>query len=271
VKAYLEPNIVNWARRADWSGGDLRNRLVALGLMAHFGIHGIYELSRGFLSEDGKADAQRNFRILSELDPVFGPTPDMLFAKELDQLRTGAAVIPVLDELNRASAKYQVNEMAAGRIEAEGVEFIKRREANIDQDHPQYVDHQLQAVRAAVAAGARRPKNFDQVLATFDDQVPGIIRQRLGTRVTRSEAAEIHVKLAAFPALQSAVRADLYLWAIPLMHDAGGSRDKTDDYRHVVEASYAKVFITGDGQLARTTQRIQPNLRVLTWEELEAG
>ena len=234
-------------------------------------MHGIYELSRGFLSEHNKADAQRNFRILSDLDPVFGPTVDMLFIKELDRLRTGAAVIPVLDDLNRASVKYQVNKMAAGRIEPEGVEFIKRREANIDRAHPLYVDHQLQQSRAAVAAGTPRLKTFDEVLATFDALVPKFIRQRLGNQVTQLEAAEIHARLDTFVALRSAVRADLYLWAISLMHDAGWARDKTDDYRHVIEASYAELFITGDEQLARTAPRLHPQLQILTWGQLEAG
>ena len=270
-KAYLEPNVINWARRADWSGADLRDRLDGRGLEPHVGIHGIYELARGFLSEESKAEAQRNFQILSQLEPVFGPTPEMLFAKELDRLRTGAEVIPILDELNRASAKYQVNQMAAGRLEADGSEFVSRREASIDRDHPRYKAHQLRQSRQAVAAGAQRPKTFEEAFAGFDAQVPGIIRQVLGNRVTGSEAVEMHARLDAFPALRSTVRANLYLWAIPLMHDAGASRDKSDDYRHVIEASYAEVFVTGDEQLARTVPRIHPGLDVLTWKELQAG
>jgi len=93
-------------------------------LEPQFGIHGIYELARGFLAVNSKADAQSNFRILAELNPTIGPTPEMLFDKEVDRLRTGALVIPTLDELNRASAKLQISEMAAGRLENEGVEFL---------------------------------------------------------------------------------------------------------------------------------------------------
>jgi hypothetical protein len=134
LKAYLEPNVVNWARRSSWSGTDLRKALNARGLDPHFGIHGVYELARGFLDEQNTAEAQRNFTILSDLDPVFGPTPATLFEKELDRLRTGAIVIPVLDELNRASVRQQVIQMAAGRLEPAGREFLHRREASIDRD-----------------------------------------------------------------------------------------------------------------------------------------
>jgi hypothetical protein len=122
-----------------------------------------------------------------------------------------------------------------------------------------------------VAAGRPRPKTFEDVLAEFDDQVPGLIRQLLGDRVTASEATELHARLNEFPALRSVVRANLYLWAIPLMHDAGASRDKNHDYRHVIEASYCEVLITGDEQLARTVPRIYPGLLIIPWSELEAG
>jgi hypothetical protein len=271
LKAHLEPNVINWARRASWSGADLRWALSARGFEPHFGIHGVYELARGFLAEKNRTDAQCNFTILSELNPGFGPTPTMLFDKELDRLRTGAVVIPVLDSLNRASVRQQVIQMAAGHLEAVGREFVARREASIDQDYPRFTSQQLDQVRRAVAAGRARPKTFEDVLAEFDDQVPGIIRQLLSNRVIVSEAAELHARLNEFPALRSSVRANLYQWAVPLIHDTGASRDKNDDYRHVIEASYCQALVTGDEQLARTTPRLHPELPIVTWDELGAG
>lgn len=234
-------------------------------------MHGIYELARGFLAEKNQSDARRNFTVLCELDPEFGPTPTMLFDKEVDKLRTGAMVIPVLDELNRASVRQQVMQMASGHLETVGREFVGRREANIDQDYPRFTSVQLGRVRRAVAAGRPRPKTFEDVLAEFDDQAPGIIRQLVNDRVSVSEAAELHARLNEFPALRSGVRANFYHWAVPLIHDAGASRDKNDDYRHVIEASYCQALMTGDGQLARTTPKLHPELLIVTWSELEAG
>jgi hypothetical protein len=271
LKAFLEPNVINWARRTGWSGADLRRALAARGYEPHFGVHGVYELARGLVEERNQADAQRNFTILSDLDPEFGSTPTMLFDKEVDKLRTGAMVIAVLDELNRASVRQQVMRMAAGHLETVGREFIGRREASIDQDYPRFTSQQLGQVRRAVAAGRPRPKTFEDVLAEFDDQVPGIIRQLLSNRVSVSEAAELHARLNEFPALRSTVRANLYLWAVPLIHDTGAARDKNDDYRHVIEASYCQALATGDGQLARTTSKLHPGLVIVTWSELGAG
>ena len=81
-KAYLEPNVINWARRSLWSGAELRGRLETRGLESHFGIHGIYELARAFLSAEHQSVAQQNFQILADLEPVFDPTPEFraLFA-----------------------------------------------------------------------------------------------------------------------------------------------------------------------------------------------
>lgn len=157
MKAYLEPNAINWSRRSHWSGAELRDWLQSRGLEPHFGIHGIYELARAFLLNEHQTVAAQHFKILSQLDPVFDPTPEMLLAKELDRLRTGAAVIPTLDELNRTSAKQQVELMATGRLEDQGRMFLSQREADIARDHPVYIARQLEQVRAAVASGAARP------------------------------------------------------------------------------------------------------------------
>ncbi len=268
LKAFLEPNIINWVRRKKWSVAELRTRLAVRDLMPQVGIHGIYELARGLLSDEDKADAQSNFRILSELDPVLVPTPQMLFLKELDLLRTGATVIAVLDERNCASAKHEIREMAAGRIEVRGTEFISRRQSSISRDRPRFISRQLGQIEADIASGAKRPKTFEQAFAMLDWAVPTIISQSLRGRVTASEAVAIHARLDSFPAIRSTVRANLYLWAVPWMNNVGASRDKTDDLRHVIEASYSDVFVTGDRQLANTVPSIHPNLRVLTWREL---
>ncbi len=270
-KAYLEPNAINWSRRSGWTGAELRSRLESRGIEPHFGIHGIYELARGFLSDEHKTVAAEHFQILADLEPVFDPTPEMLFAKELDHLRTGASVIPILDELNRTSAKQQVALMAGGRLEDKGSQFIRHREADIRHDHPRYIAKQLEQVRALVASRAGRPTTFDDALDLFDSEVPEIIRQLLGYQVTASEAVELHSRLDQFPAIRSTVRANLYMWAAPLVSGSGVSTDKNDDYRHVIEASYANVFVTGDIQLARTVPRLHPELQVLAWSTIAAG
>lgn len=266
-KACIEPNIVNWARRQCWSGNQLRECLTRQGMQPHFGIHGIYELSRGLLSQQSCVEVQANFQILCDLDPVFGLEPAALFDKELDLLRAGALVIPVLDALNQASCKYQVSVMADGHLEWEGRAFISAREADISRNHPLITTNQLRTIQSAILAGAERPRTFFDVLTALDPQVPNIIWQILGSRITSSEASRLHLRINEFPALRSAVRANLYLWKIALIDRAAFSGD--DDYRHVIEASYADVFVTGDSQLARTAPRINPELVVLEWSQLK--
>lgn len=269
-KTYLEPNVINWSRRSSWSGTELRARLENRGLEPHFGIHGIYELARGFLAVDHHHEAVRHFEILEELEPVFTPTPRMLFEKELDKLNTGAEVIPVLDSLNQTSAKEQVALMARGTLEDAGRDFISKREANLNRDHPAFVAGQLEQVTRAMPSRVRRPTTFEEAFDYFDPQVPNVISQLLGTLVTGSQAIELHARLGEFPAIRSSVRANIYMVAAPLVSGTRVSKDKNDDYRHVIEAAYASVFVTGDAQLARTVPRIHPQLKVLQWRELAA-
>lgn len=271
TKGYLEPNIVNWARRAGWSGNYLRARLSSRGLTAHFGVHGIYELARGFLSDTHCAEAQENFGILAELEPVVGPTVEILLGKELDLLRTGAAVIPVLRPIDQVSAKAQILTMASGSFESLGRKFIEQREARASRDHPLYKARLLADLKSALASGVERPTSFEDALVRFDEHVPAVIRKVLGARAKNREPERLHARLEEFPLIQTIVRANLYMWAIPFVSGGPGpSADKSDDYRHVIEASYCSVFITGDSQLARTAPRLNPHLSVLTWDALAA-
>jgi hypothetical protein len=160
-----------------------------------------------------------------------------------------------------------VCELAAGRLEAAGYAFISAREASVERNQPRYVADQLRQVAQATSAGTPRPKTFEEVLRLLAPQIPAMIRQRL-TNAMPSEAIEMGARIDQFPAIRASVRADIHLWATPIIHGVGAAIDKIDDYRHIIEAAYADVFVTGDLQLAAAVPRIHPGLRVVTWHEL---
>ena len=166
-KGYIEPNVINCCRRAGWTGATLKEHLYKRGLSAHFGIHGVYELTRGFLSGSTDTEAQSNFQILEELDPVYEPTPVMLYRQEVQRLRTSALVVPVLDELNRVSTKQQVMLMAAGKIEDEARKFVGLRESQVSIENPRLSAQNLQAMRNAVTRGQRRPRTIEEAMISL--------------------------------------------------------------------------------------------------------
>lgn len=268
IKAYIEPNIINWARRVGWTGDALRKTVAGHGLEPYFGIHGIYELARGFLFSEAKDDAVRNFQILHQLNPVYCPTTQMLINREVDYLKTGAVVIPILDAHNHASAKYQVGVMARGSIEGDGERFIDKREKDIDEYLPRFTAYQLHLSENARNSSKSRLATFEDAFKSLEPEIPNLIRQILKNRVTVIEAKEIFARFDTFPTIRTTTRANLYLWAIPLMNQVAPSRDKLDDYRHIIEASYSHAFLTGDEQLARTVPRINPGQRVFTWADI---
>jgi len=53
--------------------------------------------------------------------------------------------------------------------------------------------------------------------------------------------------------------------SICIIHGDIPGKDKIDDYRHIIEASYCDVFITGDAQLQKTVPRINPEVEVVEW------
>jgi hypothetical protein len=273
-KGYLDPNIINWARRAEWPGEVLRGRLADRGVLPHFGIHGVYELTRAFLSGQSNSEAQVNFQILAELDPVFEPTPAHVYKKEVDCFRTRALVIPVLDQLDHVSAKQQVLLMASGKLEEEGRKFVVAREENVRRSQPEVAGQNLNCMRTAVADGERRPKTLEHAMERFEGQIPRIVQQALlpcGLLLSDSEARAIGSRLDEFLAIRSTVRANIYTWAILFKDDRDTSSDKDDDFRHVIEASYCDVFVTGDRQLTKAVPRLHTGLQVLTWTALSTA
>ena len=268
-KAYLEPNVINWARRDGLNGRELRSLCDSKDLEPHFGMHGIYELARAFLRDENRDVAVQHFRILNDLAPTFCPPVSTLLAKEIDRLRTGADVIPIVDPLNHTSAKYEVLRLSEGYFDSSAEDFIRKREEEIAANYPQAMLECLETIRRNLS---ERPKNapklrtFDDVMSEANYQVSDLIARVVPGVLTASEAGRIHTRIDEFPAFRSTVRANLYLSSIPILHVVTPGDDKLDDYRHVIEASYTHVFVTGDDRLAGATCRIHPNLEVLRWK-----
>lgn len=271
LKAYLDPNVINWARRDGVTGAGLRSALAAHAWEPYLGIHGIYELARAFLNPQRRATGVQNFEIVVDLDPTFCPPVSMLLAKEIDRIRTGAGVIPVLDTLNHTWAKYEVLRLSQGIFDARAESFIRSREAEIEAEHPARMMQYRETVRRELQsrpADAPRLRTFADVLREAACHVPEIIANIVPGQLSLEECHRISESLDEYPTIRSIVRANLYLSSIPILHDALPGDAKLDDYRHVIEASYADVLVTGDEQLANTAPRLHPNLAGLRWREL---
>ena len=270
-KAFLETNVINHAYRNSVNGLKLCEELQNRKYTPVIGTHVIYELARTFLDPNTIEIGRTLFAIVRDLDPSYSPPPVKLFEQEVLKLRTGSAVLPFLDHLGQASTRAEVQRLAMGNFDENARRFIEKRESEIKSEHPKngqaYLAH-IQDVSSDKGAQSIKMRTFEDALTYFKSQIPDAINQRLQDRITRLEAKELAQRLDFFPAIRSAVRADIYLNYICIVHVNTPGFDKLDDYRHVIEGSYCDVFVTGDNQLYKSANKINPNLEVISCNEI---
>jgi len=172
---------------------------------------------------------------------------------------------------NYISTKLELNKLANGYFDQKAERFIRKREHEIKNDDSillkSYLNH-VKNVRKNNPSLFKSIKTFNNIVSYFSNKVPEYIIEILENSVTKDEAIEISNKLESFPALRSTIRANLYYQFIMITQITLPSSDKVDDYRHVIDASYSKSFLTKDRQLGRTVKKINPDLQVIYFEDI---
>lgn len=272
-KVYIETSVINHAYSESIAGKDIASFLKSINLSPSIGIHTIYELARTFLYPTHAKKGQELFIVVSDLDPSIIPPTHELLNMEIIKLRSGASVTPFLDTNNQAATRYEIEKLAHGIFDSNAEEFIKSREKKIREIEPvinqNYLQH-ISQVKSNNPGIARQVRTFEDVLSYFKDDIPQLIKRIVKVKITNFEALELSQSLNSYPALRSAIRANLYLSFICIVHNTSPSYDKPDDYRHIIDSSYSKVIITADEQLIRTTNRINQDLDVIHWNEIRS-
>lgn len=270
MKAYLETSAINQAEAIEMSGATIAGALRDQGLEPAIGMHTIYELARGFLTSDQREKSARLFSILEELAPSYLPMTWTLLEQEIMRLRTGAAVLPFLDHLDSNSTILEVRKMARG-FSAEAEQFVRAREKRVAEGSAaqsrMYLQH-VQAVKSGPAGSMPTFRTVEQIWNHFQSDVPQLIREVLRGQISDAEAHELHARLNEFPVLRSTVRANVYYSAIHIIYQTIPAKDKLDDPRHVIDASYCCVLVSEDSQLKKRVKFINPDLQVRALNEL---
>jgi hypothetical protein len=261
--AYLETNIINKALDQLITGGQLRDLLEAEGFLPKFGIHGIYELARTFLNEQNTEIGKKLFTILQDLDPSYQPTVNMLLEQEIVKLRTGSSVLPFLDQLNQAATKQEVLKLARGVFDDKARDFISNREKGIKENHQGMAKDYIDRAKSI----QKKIRTFEQALSELKPDFPDLIYKMLHKKVSISEARELDMRLNTFPAIRTTAMANAYMTSISIIHSNAPGKDKIDDFRHLIEASYCNAFLTGDNQLCKAAGYINPEIEVIKWDD----
>lgn len=270
-KAYLETSVINKAQNLGLSGQDIRNSLEKIELQSVIGTHTIYEIGRTFLDKAQNKKGQDLFAIIEDLEPSFVPTTRNLLNQEVSKYRTNSIVLPFFNHFNYISTKLEISKLSLGYFDQVAERFIKKREQEIIKDDSIFLGNYLQHVKDVKKKNPSLFKNlktYDNVVSYFSYKFPEYIVRILRNSVTKHEAIGISRNLNSFPILRSVIRANLYFQFIMIRHGVLPSSDKVDDYRHIIDASYAELFITRDSQLGRTVKKINPDLSVKYFEDI---
>ncbi len=164
--------------------------------------------------------------------------------------------------------RLEIEKLARGQAD-EVLDFIEKREAAY-RSSQQRENEAVQNHVSSLRPWNPKLKNFDEVYEYFSDDIPRLIASILSRTirpVTRQEAVEISLRLDSFPTIRSTVRANLRVMYHHIVHATPPGKDKWNDFRHVIEASYCDVFITADMQQS-AIEDINPNLEVHSFSDL---
>lgn len=271
LKAYIETSIINRACDESITGKDITLHLQKMGLLPAIGMHTIYELAKTFLDPNQTKRGRSLFLLLQDLNPAIIPPTKEILKREIIRLRTGALVLPFLDTINQAATRYEIEKLANGIFNSNAEQFIMSREEKIKNMEPvmtqNYLNH-ISQVKADNPGLSKEIRTFEDVVSYFGDDIPDLIKSILKIRITNLEASELSHRLDSFPALRSAVLANLYLCFICIVHEVSPSYDKPADYRHVIDSSYSIAIVTDDAGLNKTVNCINPNLDVIPWKDI---
>lgn len=277
MKAYIEASIINRSIDQGKDAISLAESLRVLGYEPVLGLNVIYELAKCFLTDEGTRRGRKLFEFVDDLAPTFHWEPRQLMEQEVERFRHGTTVLPFLDHLNHVSTVMKVRNLRAGILSTDMREIIETREAdiaaNVRKNDAFYIK-QVEELRARYPGKIRRFRTYEDVLTQFTPDLHRFVEadvnrpQRL---VSADEALRIANRLDEFPTIRSVVRAGMYLRFHCLVYGTGARRSNMGDYRNVVEAAYCAALATADRQLAKIAPRINPELRVLTFENISGN
>lgn len=266
-RAYLETNAISRAADESISGKQLRRMLRARGFVPAIGFHTIYELAKTFLSGRKVDVACKLFQIVADLDPIYCDECYELLCQELDHCFAQKPIGPFLNGDRKSDTLHEVGKLARGIFDERARSFIESRESRFRSDHSQLSQNNILVF--AKNAPKSRVRTFEDFTACFSDGRPEVVVQLFKGRLSPEQAVAVIASIELYPAIDAAVRANMYLFFVQMVQKVIPATDRVDDHRHVIEASYCDAFITNDIPLLRNLGKVNPRLEPISWDAIQ--
>lgn len=265
-RVYLETNAISRAADESITGNHLRNILAARGFVPAIGIHTIYELAKTFLNSAKVDVARALFQIVADLEPDYCEESYEILCQELNHYSSQEPIRPFLHGDKQSDTKSEVAKLAAGGFDERARSFIESRERRFRADHPQIAKNNIRAF--AENPPQNRVRTFEEFIAYFTNDQPEIVVQIFKGKLSLAQAAAVIASVGCYPAIKAAVLANMYLFFVQMTQKVTPAKDKVDDHRHVIEASYCDAFISNDNQLLSNLAKINPRLEPISWRAI---
>ncbi|VEB39078.1 Uncharacterised protein [Legionella sainthelensi] len=258
---FLETNAINSCHYEKYSGEELAEILFKKNLIPIVSQHTTYELARNFLSPKNIQLGISFFSILKGLNPTYSCETMELLKREIKKLISDVACDFIIEKSQLYHLQKAISEACQGEISEKWCRYISTRESEIINNQNIW-NHLFQRSQM---------KNFETFFQTIIDDrknIIFIIQELCNKQLNLVEAESLMLKLDQFKAIKTAIRANLYMNFHAIKFKKPPSKDKTDDFRHLIDASLCTYFVTDDERLKNNIPSIIPELKVIKFSEL---
>lgn len=264
----LETNAISRCLDSSLSGTKLLAVLNKNNFIPVVNIHTKYELARTFLNHNSHDRGKNLFLILKEINPVFSCPTDELIKREFQKLQNETSVTFVCNPESLKQIYNDIDLLSKGKFVQEIKTFIQKRERGIKAFLPTY--NKLITKENRILLKHKSYKNFVNIYVSPSntEELKTHLNKIVGKSLTDAEILKFRTNIASYPAIKTNLLIDLYLNYTVIKNGNKPAKDKIDDLRHLIDASYCSVLVTNDQKLTLIAREISPETEILTFEDL---
>lgn len=261
---FLETNAVSKLYETLHDGIQLKCILLSKNLQPIVSQHTTYELARCFCDKKNHEKGVELCLFLKTLEPEYTCETEMLIRREIIRLRTGESVDVYIEKNNKKHLFNAIENLTKFVVMNQYVDYIKKREENIKND----------ATWDRLLISSKTKEKFSQNFESYVTQSLlnrnwiKVVLKRIMSNMNDNEIIKLVNNLKDYPAIQTTLRAHLFMNYQVLVNRNKPGKDKLDDLRHLIDSSYSTIFVTNDEKLTKYAKVIKPNIEILTSEKL---
>jgi len=239
------------------------------------GLHGVvsqhttYELARTFLNPKNTEIGKELFLIIKELEPIFTCETQTLLKREISKLKneSSSGMSYLIESIYVSPLNEAMDEMCKGELTQKYTSFISGMEKAFDRDNEMW-----DGIIKKRDKQEFKQKSFQQYKTEWLETVSSATMQSqvmefAGSRLDTKDIDTFMKNINSYPAMRTLIYSNLYLNFVAKQSGNRPSKDKSDDFRHLIDSSYCTTIVSSDERLSGYSKEINPDIEFVTFEE----